>query len=156
MLCFKSLKSSPFLHFYGERGYHTPIFDFRQWHSQKPFSVSTQLVALFQRTFKYLILPRRFTACQLYSHDPLIDPVYYQKAIKITNCHFSRHNNTLQQKVEALANLQGPYLRTISDVNLSAAQSPIIKRLFNYDSSSRAQTGLPVAKDRGCANTLQD
>ena len=90
----------------------------------------------------------------LYSHEPVIDPVYHQKSIEFTSCHFSHYNSTLQQKVRAIANLHGPYLRTICDVNLSPTQSRNIKILFKRDSSSRARTGLSGAGDRGCVNTL--
>ena len=49
----------------------------------------------------------------LYTHRPVINPVYYQKAIKLTSC---QTNNTLQQKVADVANLKGPSPRTTSDV----------------------------------------
>ena len=50
----------------------------------------------------------------IYSHGPVMNPVYHQKTIKFTSC---QTNNTLQQKVGAIANLQDPYLKKTSNVN---------------------------------------
>ena len=51
--------------------------------------------------------------------------------------------------------LRGLYLRRTSDVNLSPTQAPNIKIMFKRDSTSRAQTRLSVAGDRGCTNTCR-
>ena len=83
-------------------------------------------------------------------YGPATNPVYHQKAIKFTSCQTS---NTLQEKVGAITNLKGPYLRTTSDVNLSPTQASNIKIQFKRDSSSRARTGLSAA-GRGCTKTL--
>ena len=115
-------------------------------HRQSRFSMSH-----FRATFPHQIQAHSLHICNpFYSHGPAINPVYHQKAIKLTSC---QANNTLRQKVRATVNLQGPYLRITSDVNLSPTQSPNIKILFKRDSSFRARTRLSAA-GRGCTNTL--
>ena len=59
--------------------------------------------------------------------------------------HFSvrtYYNSTFQPKLGTLINLQDPYLRTTSSVNLSPTQSPNIKLLFKRGCSSGARTWL--------------
>ena len=73
------------------------------------------------------------------------------------SCHFfvkTRYNSTLQQKVGTLTNLQDPYLKTTSNVNLSPTQTSDIKILFKRDSSFRAQTGLSTVRNRSFTSLL--
>ena len=106
--------------------------------------MSAQLVASFQRFFPNTFSPKiqahnlRHIRNPLYSHKPAINPVYHHKAIKFTSCHFSHYNSTLLKKVGAIANLQGPYLRTTSDLNLSPT---VTQHLFKRDSSSSLELG---------------
>ena len=103
-------------------------------HHQSPFSLS-----YFRNTSPHQIQAHNFLhICNpLYSHGPVINPVYHQKAIRITNC---QNNNSLQRKVGAIANL---FTNTVTQ-----HQNTVQAWFF-----LQAQTGLPAA-GRGCTNTL--
>ena len=102
-------------------------------HRQSRFSMSH-----FRATFPHQIQAHSLHICNpFYSHGPAINPVYHQKAIKLTSC---QANNTLRQKLRATVNLQGPYLTITSDVNLSPTQHPTSK----YCSSVILPSGLEL------------
>ena len=67
------------------------------------------------------------------------------------NFHFSvrtYYNSTLQ-KLGTITNLQGPYLKAASNVNLSSTQLLNIKIPFKRDSSFRTQIELSTVGNTG-------
>ena len=73
--------------------------------------------------------------------------------------HFSviaHRKGPLQPKLKILIQLPDQYLKTTSDVNISAAQSPTIIIMFKCVISIESRTRINVVADRGYTNTLQD
>ena len=93
-------------------------------------------------------VPHRIQAHSLLHMQPLIQSqicnrqVYYKKLCNSPKQPFSvrTYDNSALQKLGTITNLQDPYLKTASNVNLSSTESLDIKILFRSDSSFGTQT----------------